>query len=97
MRADWCDAGRRTAATRRRPAAGFFAAIAKPAPEGLDSSYAYLLGIPQPVIERLLEEHAIELMDFDLIAGMAPWFARSPSDHAAHTGSGPSPAEPTGA
>ncbi|MEU4539122.1 rifampin monooxygenase [Streptosporangium sp. NPDC023825] len=46
---------------RRRPAAGFFAAIPKPAPEGLDSAYAYLLGIPQPVIERLLEEHAKEL------------------------------------
>src|SRR4030081_3636226 len=46
---------------RRRPAGGFFAAIAKPAPEGLDSAHAYLLGIPQPVIERLLEEHAIEL------------------------------------
>lgn len=46
---------------RRRPAGGFFAAIAKPAPQGLDSAYAYLLGIPQPVIERLLEEHAIEL------------------------------------
>jgi rifampicin monooxygenase len=43
------------------PAAGFFAAIPKPAPEGLDSAYAYLLGIPQPVIEHLLEEHAIEL------------------------------------
>ncbi|MCG5442759.1 rifampin monooxygenase [Micromonospora sp. NIE79] len=46
---------------RRRPASAFFAAIAKPAPKGLDSRYAYLLGIPQPVIERLLEEHAIEL------------------------------------
>src|SRR6201991_2439753 len=46
---------------RQRPAAGFFAAITKPAPEGLDSAHAYLLGIPQPVIERLLEEHAIEL------------------------------------
>ncbi|MFK3980617.1 rifampin monooxygenase [Micromonospora sp. NPDC050397] len=46
---------------RRRPAAGFFAAIDKPAPTGLDSAYAYLLGIPQPVIVRLLEEHAIEL------------------------------------
>jgi len=46
---------------RRRPAGGFFAAIAKPAPEGLDSEYAYLLGIPQPVVERLLEEYAIEL------------------------------------
>src|SRR4030081_303494 len=46
---------------RRRPAGGFFAAINKPAPEGLDSAHTYLLGIPQPIIERLLEEHAIEL------------------------------------
>ncbi|WP_068923624.1 rifampin monooxygenase [Planobispora rosea] len=45
---------------RRRPAGGLFAAIPKPVPKGLDSAYAYLLGIPQPVIERLLEEHAIE-------------------------------------
>jgi 2-polyprenyl-6-methoxyphenol hydroxylase-like FAD-dependent oxidoreductase len=44
---------------RRRPAGGFFAAINKPAPKGLDSAHAYLLGIPQPVIVRLLEEHAI--------------------------------------
>jgi 2-polyprenyl-6-methoxyphenol hydroxylase-like FAD-dependent oxidoreductase len=46
---------------RQRPAGGFFAAIAKPAPERVDSAHAYLLGIPQPVIVRLLEEHAIEL------------------------------------
>jgi rifampicin monooxygenase len=46
---------------RRRPAGGFFAAIDKPAPEGLDSAHSYLLGIPQPVIVRLLEDHAIEL------------------------------------
>jgi 2-polyprenyl-6-methoxyphenol hydroxylase-like FAD-dependent oxidoreductase len=46
---------------RRRPAGGFFAAIPKPAPEGLDSAHAYLLGIPQPVVDRLLEERAIEL------------------------------------
>ncbi|SCF47189.1 rifampin monooxygenase [Micromonospora mirobrigensis] len=46
---------------RQRPAAGFFAAIPKPVPEGLDSAYAYLLGIPQPVIVRLLEEHAVAL------------------------------------
>ncbi|MCP3784809.1 rifampin monooxygenase [Micromonospora sp. A3M-1-15] len=46
---------------RRRPAGAYFAAIDKPAPEGLDSPYAYLLGIPQPVIVRLLEDHAIEL------------------------------------
>ena len=46
---------------RQRPAAGFFAAISKPAPDGLDSAHAYLLGIPQPVIVNLLEEHALEL------------------------------------
>lgn len=46
---------------RRRPAGAYFAAIDKPAPEGLDSAHAYLLGIPQPVIVRLLEEHAIDL------------------------------------
>ncbi|GAA3341354.1 rifampin monooxygenase [Amorphoplanes nipponensis] len=46
---------------RQRPAAGFFAAIAKPAPAGLDSAHAYLLGISQPVLVRLLEEHAVAL------------------------------------
>src|ERR1700754_1159688 len=46
---------------RRRPAGGFFAAIDKPAPEGLDSAHAYLLGIKQPVIVELLEEHAVAL------------------------------------
>jgi 2-polyprenyl-6-methoxyphenol hydroxylase-like FAD-dependent oxidoreductase len=46
---------------RRRPAAGFFAAIDKPAPVGLDSAHAYLLGIPQPVIVDLLEKHATTL------------------------------------
>jgi 2-polyprenyl-6-methoxyphenol hydroxylase-like FAD-dependent oxidoreductase len=45
---------------RQRPAGGFFAAIPKPAPE-VDSAYAYLLGIPQPVLVRLLAEHAIAL------------------------------------
>ncbi|KAB1905789.1 rifampin monooxygenase [Micromonospora sp. AMSO31t] len=46
---------------RQRPAGAYFAAIDKPAPEGLDSAYAYLLGIPQPVIVDLLERHAIDL------------------------------------
>ncbi|MFI5796047.1 rifampin monooxygenase [Streptomyces sp. NPDC051677] len=46
---------------RQRPAGGFFAAIDKPAPQGLDSAHAYLLGIPQPVIVHLLEEHATHL------------------------------------
>ncbi|MFF1822776.1 FAD-dependent monooxygenase [Kribbella sp. NPDC058245] len=44
---------------RPRPAGGFFAAINKPAPPDLDSAHAYLLGIPQPVIVQLLEEHAV--------------------------------------
>jgi 2-polyprenyl-6-methoxyphenol hydroxylase-like FAD-dependent oxidoreductase len=46
---------------RRRPAGGYFAAIAKPVPAGLDSAHAYLLGIPQPVVVDLLEAHAIDL------------------------------------
>ncbi|MET7425170.1 FAD-dependent monooxygenase [Dactylosporangium sp. NPDC005555] len=46
---------------RRRPAGSYFAAIDKPAPDGLDSPYAYLLGIPQPVVVDLLERHAVDL------------------------------------
>ncbi|MFD5651277.1 FAD-dependent monooxygenase [Streptomyces sp. NPDC127039] len=46
---------------RQRPVGGVFAAIPKPAPKDLDSEYAYLLGIPQPVVVRLLEEHAVDL------------------------------------
>src|SRR5689334_5902681 len=46
---------------RQRPAGAYFAAIDRPAPENLDSAYAYLLGIPQPVIVHLLEEHATTL------------------------------------
>jgi rifampicin monooxygenase len=46
---------------RKRPAAGFFAAIDKPVPTGLDSAHAYLLGLSQPVLVQLLEEHVIHL------------------------------------
>jgi 2-polyprenyl-6-methoxyphenol hydroxylase-like FAD-dependent oxidoreductase len=46
---------------RRRPAGSYFAAIDKPAPPDLDTAHAYLLGIPQPVVVRLLEEHAVGL------------------------------------
>lgn len=46
---------------RQHPLGGFFAAIAKPAPEGLDTAHGYVLGIPQPVIDRLLAERAAEL------------------------------------
>lgn len=43
------------------PLGGFFAAISNPAPPGLDTAHAYVLGIPQPVTDRLLAEHAAEL------------------------------------
>ena len=43
------------------PLGGFFAGIRKPAPTGLDTAHAYVLGIPQPVTDRLLAEHAAEL------------------------------------
>src|SRR5690606_19562733 len=45
---------------RRRPAGGLFAAIPAPAP-AMASAHAYFLGIPQPVVVRLLEEHATAL------------------------------------
>lgn len=46
---------------RQYPLGGFYAAIHKPAPERLDTTYPYVLGIPQPVTERLLTEHAVDL------------------------------------
>jgi rifampicin monooxygenase len=41
------------------PLGGFFAGIAKTSPERLDTTHGYVLGIPQPVVERLLAEHAV--------------------------------------
>ncbi|GHC78822.1 FAD-dependent oxidoreductase [Nocardiopsis terrae] len=46
---------------QRYPLGGFFAGIAKPAPEGLDTAHPYVLGIPQPTVDRLLAERATEL------------------------------------
>ncbi|MEV0064280.1 rifampin monooxygenase [Nocardia sp. NPDC050718] len=43
------------------PLGGFFAGIVKPQPTGLDTTHPYVLGIPQPVTERLLTEHALAL------------------------------------
>jgi 2-polyprenyl-6-methoxyphenol hydroxylase-like FAD-dependent oxidoreductase len=43
------------------PLGGYFAGIAKPAPERLDTTHPYVLGIPQPITDRLLTEHASEL------------------------------------
>lgn len=46
---------------KKYPVGGFFAGIMKPAPAGLDTAHPYTLGIAQPVTDRLLTEHAIEL------------------------------------
>ncbi|QPP06875.1 rifampin monooxygenase [Streptomyces bathyalis] len=46
---------------KKHPVGGFFAAIGKPSPEGLDTAHGYVLGVPQPVTERLLTERAVEL------------------------------------
>lgn len=46
---------------RQYPGGGHFAGIDKPWPEHLDTAHAYILGIPQPVTDRLLAEHAAEL------------------------------------
>jgi rifampicin monooxygenase len=46
---------------RQYPVGGFFGGIDKPAPERLDTAHPYVLGIPQNVTERLLDEHAVEL------------------------------------
>ncbi|MDR2987292.1 MAG: rifampin monooxygenase [Nocardiopsaceae bacterium] len=40
---------------------GRFASIEKPAPTNLDTAHGYVLGIPQPVTDRLLAERADEL------------------------------------
>jgi 2-polyprenyl-6-methoxyphenol hydroxylase-like FAD-dependent oxidoreductase len=45
---------------QQHPVIGF-AGIRKPEPGLLDTAHAYTLGIPQPVIDRLLAEHAAEL------------------------------------
>ncbi|MGW4767187.1 rifampin monooxygenase [Nocardia sp. NPDC004278] len=46
---------------KQYPVGGFFAGIEKPRPDRLDTAHPYILGIPQPVTERLLAEHAAEL------------------------------------
>ncbi|QDQ92481.1 rifampin monooxygenase [Rhodococcus sp. WB9] len=46
---------------KQYPVGGFFAGISKPRPDRLDTAHPYILGIPQPVTERLLSEHATEL------------------------------------
>ena len=45
---------------RTHPVGGF-AGLTKPSPGRLDTAHGYVLGIPQPVTDRLLAEHAAEL------------------------------------
>ncbi|MFI7355969.1 rifampin monooxygenase [Streptomyces avidinii] len=40
---------------------GFFAGLGTSWPDGLDTAHSYVLGIPQPVTDRLLAEHATGL------------------------------------
>ncbi len=44
---------------KKHPVGGIFAGITKPA--RLDTAHNYILGIPQTVIDRLLNEHAVEV------------------------------------
>jgi 2-polyprenyl-6-methoxyphenol hydroxylase-like FAD-dependent oxidoreductase len=48
------------AAGTRSPAGGSFAGIPKPAPPRLDTAHPYMIGMPQTITDRLLEEHAAE-------------------------------------
>ncbi|WP_344394239.1 rifampin monooxygenase [Streptomyces vastus] len=46
---------------QQHPVGRFFAGIPKPSPVRLDTTHPYVLGIPQPVTDRLLTERATEL------------------------------------
>ncbi|MEU7476977.1 rifampin monooxygenase [Lentzea sp. NPDC042327] len=45
----------------KHEAGGFFAGILKPWPADMDTAHGYILGIPQPLTDRLLTEHAVGL------------------------------------
>jgi 2-polyprenyl-6-methoxyphenol hydroxylase-like FAD-dependent oxidoreductase len=47
-------------AGKRYPAGGSFAGIPKPVPQPLDTAHPYIIGLPQTITDRLLEEHAAE-------------------------------------
>jgi 2-polyprenyl-6-methoxyphenol hydroxylase-like FAD-dependent oxidoreductase len=40
---------------------GYFAGIDRPWPDRMDTAHSYILGIPQNLTERLLNEHAVEV------------------------------------
>ena len=45
----------------RYPLGGSFAGIRKPRPDGLDTAHGYILGIPQTIVDRLLNEYVAEV------------------------------------
>jgi 2-polyprenyl-6-methoxyphenol hydroxylase-like FAD-dependent oxidoreductase len=46
---------------KKYPVGGFFAGLSKPSPDRLDTAHGYVLGIRQPITDRLLAERATEL------------------------------------
>ncbi|MCW4351768.1 rifampin monooxygenase [Hoyosella sp. YIM 151337] len=46
---------------QQHPLGSFFAGIPAPQPTGLDTAHAFVLGIPQTVIDRMLEQRAAEV------------------------------------
>ena len=60
---------------QQHPLGGSFAGIFKPRPERLDTSHPYILGIPQPLTDRLLTEHAlargVELRRGSVLVGLS--------------------------
>jgi 2-polyprenyl-6-methoxyphenol hydroxylase-like FAD-dependent oxidoreductase len=46
---------------KQYPVGGIFAGLTKPEPVRLDTAHPYILGIPQPITDRLLAEHATEV------------------------------------
>ncbi|MER6448099.1 rifampin monooxygenase [Streptomyces venezuelae] len=46
---------------RRYEVGGFFAGLGTHWPDGMDTAHSYVLGIPQPITDRLLAERAAEL------------------------------------
>jgi rifampicin monooxygenase len=53
---------------KQYPLNGYFAGIPTPLPRGLDTAHPYILGMPQTIIDRLLEERALE-MDAEIRRG----------------------------
>ena len=45
----------------QHPLTGVFAGLSGPAPDDLDTAHGYVLGIPQPRIQHILEQHALEM------------------------------------